>query len=423
MSKMNPVAIDSFLKLGYFIDYDADRCPIDFSRIDKAPYLSMTRDELIRIGVAKLRESFETLWERGRENVVPLSGGLDSRLVLAAVLEHCDASQLSTYTFGVPGSYDYEIGSLVAKVAGTKHCTYPINAITYHEDELIEVALREDCQTILFYNAPLWELIKKCAGTVIWSGYVGDAVAGNHLHNPPSVTLEEAKRKYLINRTFVRSVKLNRGNDEDLLPFVSGGSLKADLLTWDEQVLFDDGIRKFTVSHVLWKGFEYRTPLINTPWMDFMFSVPKEHRLGERLMIEVGCRAFPKLFDLPCKNRLGHVFNTPDAVVKATFWMNRVRKLAHQFAPWVNYPSVLYNDFNEGIRLSPDLRGIVRSSIEDLRKRGICDWVDFDSIWRRHDRRIRNHGDALIVLASLELVLKAREMESREKSAKAEALP
>jgi hypothetical protein len=96
-------------------------------------------------------------------------------------------------------------------------------------------------------------------------------------------------------------------------------------------------------------------------------------------------------------------------LVRGTFWLNRVRKLAHQFLPWITWPNHQYDDFDEGIRNNPSLRKVVRASVADLRARGIVDWIDIDAIWRRHDRRLRNHGDALIALASLELVLAARE--------------
>jgi len=405
----NPISIDSFLKLGYFIEYDAERCPIDFSRIDRTRYADTPRQELVSLGVQKLRETIAKLYEPGRKHLVPISGGLDSRLILCALREQTEARNISTYTYGIPGTYDYEIGSLVAKRAGTKHITFPMNRLTYHADELIEVAQREDCQAFVFYNAPLREIERLFGDFVFWSGYVGDAVAGSHLHDPPSSTLEQAKRAYLQRRTFVQSMRLHRCDDEAFLPYIGGGRLPPDHLTWDEQVLFDEAVAKFTVAHALWKGFEYRTPFINSDWMDFMFSVPNTYRLEERLMIDIGLSAFGELFGLPSKNQIGHRFSTPAPIRRATFWLNRLRKIAHQILPSVNWPNTQYNDFAEAIRTSPDVRTIVLDAIRALQQRGLCDWLDTKAMVRRHDSRLRNHADALIVLASLELVLRARE--------------
>jgi hypothetical protein len=409
------ISIESFLKLGYFIEYSRERRPIDFSRIERAPHLNVPRHQLLRQGIDKLRETFAAQFVPGGQHVVPMSGGLDSRLILCALLEHTEARNIHTYTYGIPGCYDYEIGSLVAKQVGTRHIAFPMNRITYHRDDLIEVAKREDCQAVLFYNQPLREVERLFGGGLFWSGYVGDAVAGSYLFDPSSTSLIEAKRRHLTHRRLVTSVALHRRSDEDLVPYMAGGRQSPDVLTWDEQVLFDEAVAKFTVAHVLWEGFQYKTPLINSPWMDFMFSVPNRFRLDTQLMIDVGRRAFPAIFDLPSKNRIGHRFDTPEPVLRATFWMNRARKLAHQLVPKISWPNSQYNDFNEAIRTSPDVRGIVRDAIEALRRRGICDWVDFDGIWQRHERRLRNHADALVVLASLELLISAREELARSR--------
>jgi len=403
------ISIESFLKFGYFIEYSRERCPIDFSHIERAPYADVPREELLRLGIDKLRETFAAQFAAGAQHVVPISGGLDSRLILCSLLEHTEARNIHTYTYGIPGGYDYEIGTLVAKEVGTRHVAFPMNRVSYHRDDLIEVAKREDCQAVLFYNQPLREVERLFGGGLFWSGYVGDVVAGSYLLEPSSASLLEAKRRHLARRRMVTSIALSRASDEDLVPYMAGGSQSPDVLSWDEQVFFEEAATKFTVAHVLWEGFRYKTPLINTPWMDFILSVPNRFRLGTKLMIDIGRKAFPAIFELPSKNRIGHRFDTPEVVVRATFWMNRARKLAHQFAPSISWPNSLYNDLNEAIRTSADVRAIVRDAIEALKRRGICDWVDFDGIWQRHMSRRRNHGDALIVLASLELLLSARE--------------
>ncbi len=404
--------IQSFLKLGYFIDYDAKRYPLDFSRIDKSRYYGASVEDLVSIGIEKLHETFSRAFRTGHEHVVPISGGLDSRLILGALLEQTEARNLYTYTFGIPGTYDYDLGSVVAKEMGTRHVTFSLDQISYHEDELLDFARRSDCQAVLFNHPPIWELDRRYGGATFWSGYVGDAVAGSHLHDPPSSTLEEAKRVHIKNRTWVRTTRLHTCDDSEFLPFVGGGAQDPEILTFDEQVLFDEAVAKFTEPLVLFRGPAYQTPLINTPWMDFMFSVPNEHRLDEALMIRIAERAFPRLFSLPSKNTLGYGADVSSRVLRVQRLVNKARKAIHQFAPQlVSYPHIQYNDFNEAIRRSPDLRAIVLSNIERLRARKIVDFVDFDGLLSRHMRRVRNHADALIVLASLELLLRAKQLD------------
>ena len=406
---LSDVNLNSFLKLGYFIERNESYHPIDFSRIDRARYTNLRHAELLEIGKARLNESFDQLFDASRTHVVPISGGLDSRLILGALLERTEASKIHTYTYGVPGAYDYELGGVVAKRAGTRHVAWPLNQLSYHADDELAFAERSGRRCLLFHHPPMWQLERLYGGFVLWSGYVGDAVAGSWTYEDPSPTLEEAKRRHLQRRTYVRSTRLHRLEDEALLPYVSALQLPAGTITHDEAVLFAEAVPKFTEPHVLIRGLEYVKPLINGPWMDFMFSVPMEHRVHQRLMKDIAAAMFPDLFSLPSRNSLGLRPGASKLQRDAVFYGNRVRKLLHQFVPSVVHPYVLYNDFNEAIRSSPDLQQIVKDSLEALWRRGIVSWLDMDALFKRHVRRLRNHGDALIILASLEFVLKSEE--------------
>ena len=63
----------------------------------------------------------------GRTQVgLSLSGGLDSRAILSAA--GARASSLGTYTVGVPGCADAVIGGRLARIAGTRHIFFPLDA-------------------------------------------------------------------------------------------------------------------------------------------------------------------------------------------------------------------------------------------------------------------------------------------------------
>lgn len=76
-------------------------------------------------------------------------------------------------------------------------------------------------------------------------------------------------------------------------------------------------------------------------------------------------------------------------------------------------PGINYIDFDRGLRERKDLKQVVYENIKDLKKRGILDWIDMDSIWQRHQRKQGNHADALTLLTSLEINLKALEVHDR----------
>jgi Asparagine synthase len=397
--------IQSYLKLGYFIDYERNDCPIDFSRVDPAKWRHATEEQLLDEATNALRTTFAQLFDAKDEHVIPLSGGLDSRLILAALAELTEAKNLHTVTFGVPGSYDYDFGCQVAKHAGTRHTAIAIDGFTYDIDDLVERGRRMHAQVSMFFAAPLWQMERLFGRSVIWSGYVGDAIAGSHLYRDPSPTFEAAKRRYLKRRVIVRSGPLHRASDDDLLQYVSEGDLAPSILTYDEQVLFAEGVRKFTTPIVLMDGFTYRTPFINSPWMDFMMSVPAPLRYDEALLLKLTERIYPKLFALPTKMFYGVGPMLRRERVLATRAINKLKRFGKRRLPFLGYPPALYNDFDERFRDSPDLMRIARACLDGLERRGIVDWLDLNALWKRHQDRSVNVGDALAILSSLEINL------------------
>ncbi len=410
------IQIRGFLKLGYFLGAYEKRHPVEFAGIDKQRYQHATDVELIEEGVIALRRTFDQLYDADEDLVVPLSGGLDSRLILASLLERRPAHRIHTYTYGVPHAYDFEIGCSVAKHAGTSHTPISTDKLTYQREELLDRVVATRRQVALLHTPPIRHLQRLFAGCRVWSGFVGDAVAGSHLHGMPSASREEAKRRYLRNRCLVRSVNLHRCDDDAFLPHIAAGTVPENTLTYDEQVLFEEAVPKFTESLALFDGFDYVTPFVNSPWADFMFSAPNRVRQGQRLLRDIATTAFPVLFSLPTKTTLGHPLDASPRRLAISRFTNRVRKLLHQFAPFVPYPHAITTDFDEAFRNSPDLARIARDSLDSLQRRRVVAWLDLDRLWTSHARRLRNLGDALVVLTSLELCIAAGELEEPERA-------
>jgi len=251
---LEELRVNSFLRFGYFCDYSDQRAPIDFSGIDKSLYDKATREDLISLGVEKLRETFSRLWQEGRQHVVPLSGGLDSRLILGAILEHVSAEQLQTYTYGIPGAYDFEISNSIARKLGTQHLPVSLAAEMYSLDAEISAAKRTGCQAVLFHHPPLERLDQQFPGALFWSGYVGDAVAGSYLQDEPSATLREAQIRLLRNRVRTKSIRLIQCNDEEFLPYMRQDHIDPNMLTLDEQVFCNEVAPKVAAPLILYSG-------------------------------------------------------------------------------------------------------------------------------------------------------------------------
>ena len=108
---MRGINLDSFLYFGYSLEYKNDIYDVDFSNINKEKYAKADETELIRLGSKLLRESVSNLYYSNDKHLVPLSGGSDSRALIALLLEHTNVSSIKTYTFGTPKTFDYEIGN------------------------------------------------------------------------------------------------------------------------------------------------------------------------------------------------------------------------------------------------------------------------------------------------------------------------
>ena len=69
-------------------------------------------------------------------------------------------------------------------------------------------------------------------------------------------------------------------------------------------------------------------------------------------------------------------------------------------------PRLNYIDVAASIR-SGSLRSLVRENLTDLKKRDLISWVDIEAIWEEHQSGRVDHTNALDVLTSLEIHLKA----------------
>jgi len=194
---MNRCNLKSFLKLGYFLDYINKDIAIDVSNIDKQKYQNASETELIELGSRLWRESIASNFKTNQKHLVPISGGLDSRAVLAGLLEHTEAKNIYTYTFGTPSTLDYDIGNYVAKKLGTNHTSFDLTKHMYKQEELEDISKRIQHQTVLFHHWPVWEVDKLFDTCTQWSGFMGDPIAGSHLLTNPSKNIEEAKKSLL----------------------------------------------------------------------------------------------------------------------------------------------------------------------------------------------------------------------------------
>jgi hypothetical protein len=405
---MNKKNLHSFLHLGYFLDYTNPTFDIDLSNLNtiKNELEFLSEPELLEQANKVWFSTFERLYEEG-VNVVPISGGLDSRAILATLLHFTDAQNIKTYTFGTPGTYDYDIGKYLANKIGTKHKMFPFNKYEFTTDKEIEVSKRINHQTFLFHHPPLEILDDIYGNDIVWSGCILDWLAGTSLFEKPANSLEGAKQNVFFKEKFVKSVDLCIDSDsfEDLLS--SDSILDSSILSFEEQLQAKNHVVKDATPHIIYNNLQYKVPAFNSNLYLFFLGLNNKHRLNESFYKKFLYSQFPDVFKMPTKASSGLSLGSSNLRVafrktrdKSLYYLNKIH-------PSFTYPHTNYMDFNEGIRRRKDLNQVVYDNIIDLKNREIVDWIDVEKIFNNHMNRKGNHADALIVLSSLEIHLKA----------------
>lgn len=397
MQKIMQKNINSFLQLGYFLDYKNPDLSFDFSGVDKEKYVGATEQELIEEGSKLWLEAISANFKPNEKHLVPISGGLDSRAVLAGLLKHTDAQNIHSYTFGTPKTLDYEIGSYVAKKIGTKHTSFDLTQYKYKQAELEDISTRINRQTILFHHPPVWQLDKKYKELQLWSGFLGDSVSGDKIDL--SLNKGEEFTKYLKKNLYTKS--LSFGELNELAEIVDPAILDSKILTPLEEIDFINRQLKFIAPHVLMEGFDYKLPFLNEVFFNFMLSIPNKYREGQYLYKEILLHTFPKEFSWKTKTNLGLPLKASQA---RCFFKKVENKIVHTMR--LKGKSTNYLDFDYHIRNKPDLRAVISANVMDLKKRDVVSWIDPEKILNAHLSGKANHADALIVLASLEIHLK-----------------
>lgn len=376
--------------------------------------ISENENDLVSRGVAIFRDMFRTV-PKGT-HVVPLSGGLDSRAILGGLLDAGLKKDIIAITYGTPGSLDYEIPVLLCKEVGIRHEKVDLtkSEISYDFDES-----SSDNNHWLFFDAEFRKQITRKFGrdAIYWSGFMGDPLAGSHSLPVPSQSWEKACSEFVRHNKFVHSVRLWHPDFQPEVVLPSQPIFEGRLLNYDDQL--DFAIRQMSCIKpvVMQEPYYWQAPLLNSEWVHFILSVPHRYRLKQYLYRRILQTSYPKLFSLPTKNDCGLSVCSPDWIIylQKKLVFKGFRTCASILASIMSgklivlnndRPMVNYIDFDETLRTSKGVREIIYSYIMDLKDRRITNWLNLDLVWNQHIKRFANHGDALFLLAALELNFK-----------------
>ncbi|OHB59814.1 MAG: hypothetical protein A2173_01005, partial [Planctomycetes bacterium RBG_13_44_8b] len=393
--------ISTFLFFGYLPklpdDLENKEWVINTTKENCLSVKEHTEEDLLNSGIRIFKSIFTGI-EDGK-HVVFLSGGLDSRGLLGGLLSAGKKDQITTVTYGTPGTFDFDIGCDVARRMSLHNERIDLTQIKIEQSLLEETARKMEIKAWLFdafYRRLIHKRFDKDA--IYWSGFFGDILSGRHQTLKENVACEEAISHFIEHNRFVKSVDLASPDFDPASVLPRPPFLRDSILNYDRQMEFVLRQESYMKHILIPNGYNYHTPYLHPDWIKFFLNAPLKLRRGQYLYRKILMAAFPDLFSLPVRNNFGASLGAPDwkIILKKNFL--RVKNIIGNRYPFCLShcdPKVNYIDFNEAIRRRKDFKEVVSGNIHDLKKRGIIDWIDIEDLLIQHQRRRINCADAI----------------------------
>ncbi len=267
-------------------------------------YFSDSEEELLN----RLDEVFVRVFQRliastkGRQIVVPLSGGLDSRIIVA-MLKRLGVEDVICFTYGKKGSREVEISRQVAEAL-----EYRWYFVEYTKEKLYDSYHSRAISVYKIYSSNLTSLPhtqdflaveelkdkgKIHENAVFVPGHTGDMISGGHIPkgygHPQIYTFEK-----FLEDNLKKHYNLWKWDEPDSLFEDRIRKCIGDFPVYDNEScanaieLFDFNERqaKFIVNSVRayeFLGFQWRIPLWDAESIEFFLRVPVSYRVNQTL--------------------------------------------------------------------------------------------------------------------------------------------
>jgi len=348
--------------------------------------------------------SVEKTFSSGNENIVPLSGGMDSRIILAALCELTEAQNIHTYTFGVPGSLDFDIANSLAKNIKTKHQNFSAGQTEYSIDGLIRAAIATDGNTEVFHPLVLNRVADFYGPEVdYWSGFAGDVVGGGF-----GAKLEGGDAKLALLSYENRGIHYSDGLNHNFLDIIGDGEGLKGYVGDVEACFWANHMERYTEHHLFRNDMNIHAPMISPEFLKFFFTLNRTKRENKSFFNTSFTEIFPDVFVFPTVD-YGYKYSRKNYFYQLLFTTNYYSRAIgwRLFPSIITHPSSAYIDLKNGINNRADIRSCVDILLADLMNRNIVDNDRVKMFLTKHRENNGNYTKDLINLASLEVILKA----------------
>ena len=252
----------------------------------------------------------------GRQIVIPLSAGNDSRLV-ASVLKHLGYDNVKLYSYGTPGNFEAKIAKKIAKKLGYEWIFIPLthrsekkyySSTDYKEflnyaETFCSVPYIQGLSTIKY----LQYLNYIETDAIFINGNTGDFISGAHInalmkdHNPNMSFIQRKENilNHLIKKHFslwgylkteenLKKIKKNLWNE------IKNGcdelnEYKKDHLFYEYSEFIDRQTKYVNLAEMGYEfyGFEWRLPLWDDEYLYFWQKIPVEYKINQKLYVDM----------------------------------------------------------------------------------------------------------------------------------------
>lgn len=369
--KVDPLALREFFTFGYLLEDrtwikgirllpSASITTIDDSGIRSETYWSW--DDIHRESALELEDAAEELgmlWIQavrrridGKRIGLTLSGGLDSRSVLAAIPK--SYKPLHAITFGVPNCDDYRLAHRAAMVKGAEHHFFPISEDNWprHRPEAVwwtdgHLGLMD------MHGVHTLDAIRKYYDVNLHA-FAGDLIMGgsylqeSFLNNVPANLASEIYRNMRIkNRLFAEGILF------DHLAAIAGRYSTTDAF------FLQNRVRRFTLNGPLMLNayiFD-RKVVHDNNLAAFCYSLPDEFRYQSMVYKKMLLKYFPELYKTIPWQKTGLPISASNSRYRFHNFIGRVEsKVRHEASKRGIYLSGRqrnYSDYDRWTRTEP----------------------------------------------------------------------
>jgi asparagine synthase (glutamine-hydrolysing) len=230
------------------------------------------------------KDSVRVRAEHGGRVGVTLSGGLDSRAILAATPQ-TDMWTGSTFTFGRTDCLDERIASRVARKARASHTFLELNETNWLGPRIPAVWWTDGQLDIHHMHGVEFADVLRKRFDVNLLGFMGEALAGGfYLRSPDMLDCP-------ISAAYAASfMKCSESLLDDLPEYAS--------LEKSDFYFVDNRQRRWILNGTFFgaSGIMHRKPFCDNTLVEFLFSLPDSYRFESRIYKAMLLRFFPSLF-------------------------------------------------------------------------------------------------------------------------------